>query len=723
MPSPTKETRDGDSRDNRQSARDSGSDEAAYPVLWVGNLSVDTLDFDLMSLFGKHAVLDCMMTFSSRNFAFLYFKHSDDARAAKEDLQGALVRGNSIRIEFARPAKPCKLLWIGGISPSVTKEQLEGEVSKFGKIEDHKFNRERNSALIDFFKVDDAAAALKNMDGKELGGEKLRVDYLRTSPPPSRRDQSDYHDPKRGFSSDSHSRFPPEPSRHDGPVSRVLLIRHPPSVRIDEQMLLNAMVLFGEVDHVRTFPSRCTALVEFRTLEEARRAKEGLQGRLFNDPRIQILYSDGELGQPKEGFQYGPGPRQDAFFGDHPFGRTKYSHRGQLMGRPFHPRSEFVDDQAYNRASFSRLSPGPAPGWDGGFDGRDPKRSRTEGSPFDEASLPPRRMDGSMMRGQHLYGPGPGSPAGPRRPRDHCWRGIIAKGGNPVCHARCVPVGKGMESPLPEVVNCSARTGLELLAKHYEEADGFDIVFFLPDSEEDFASYTEFLQYLRLKNRAGVAKLDDGTTLFLVPPSDFLSHVLKVSGPERLYGVVLKIQPPVSAVKRQQTPPDLVPRVDFRHAQQSRAPPNVGYASAPMEVSLTPELIATLAAVIPSAALTGPGARPAAPSTGVAPPLIHEPQAAAQIRPYPAASSYMVPQVGVDYGYGMPWTGESTGLTQMSQQNVGGQRGAPEQAQGFSQLPAEGEADKNQRYQSTLQLAANLLLQIQQQQKQATPHQ
>lgn len=62
----------------------------------------------------------------------------------------------------------------------------------------------------------------------------------------------------------------------------------------------------------------------------------------------------------------------------------------------------------------------------------------------------------------------------------------------------------------------------------------------MPDSEEDFASYTEFLRYLGAKNRAGVAKFDDGTTMFLVPPSEFLRKVLKVSGPERLYGLVLK---------------------------------------------------------------------------------------------------------------------------------------------------------------------------------------
>lgn len=79
-------------------------------------------------------------------------------------------------------ARPGKNLWVGGVCPSVSKEQLESEFSKFGKIEEYKFLRDRNSALINYYKVDDAIAALKNMNGKRLGGEQLRVDYLRSQP-------------------------------------------------------------------------------------------------------------------------------------------------------------------------------------------------------------------------------------------------------------------------------------------------------------------------------------------------------------------------------------------------------------------------------------------------------------------------------------------------------------------------------------------------------------
>lgn len=179
----------------------------------------------------------------------------------------------------------------------------------------------------------------------------------------------------------------------------------------------------------------------------------------------------------------------------------------------------------------------------------------------------------------------------------------------------------------PEMVNCSARTGLDMLAKHYTEAIGFEIVFFLPDSEDDFASYTEFLRYLGSKNRAGVAKLDDGTTLFLVPPSDFLTDVLKVSGRERLYGVVLKLPPPpapaVSSYRQesQTIPPPYMDRsrdspagglyaareVQAWGMQEALKPPPFrepvavhNTATPQAGVSLTPELIATLASLLPT---------------------------------------------------------------------------------------------------------------------------
>ncbi|KAK7262602.1 hypothetical protein RJT34_30177 [Clitoria ternatea] len=705
-------------------------DESVAPSnnLWVGNLAPDVADSDLMDLFAQYGALDSVTSYSSRSYAFVFFKRVEDAKAAKNALQGFSLRGSSLKIEFARPAKPCKQLWVGGISPAVTKEELEAEFRKFGKIEDFKFFRDRNTACVEFFNLEDATQAMKVMNGKRVGGEHIRVDFLRSHS--SKKDQLlDYGqfqgknlgpaDAYPGQKRPLHSQ-PPMGRKGDGQPSNILWICYPPAVQIDEQMLHNAMILFGEIERIKSFPLR--SFVEFRSVDEARRAKEGLQGRLFNDPRITIMYSSNDVvpGKDYPGFFPGSnGPRPDIFLNEPPFRSLQmdvFGHNrpmvpnnfpgqlppGGIIGpnipmRPFGPPSgvesaisgpdfnevntlhKFQDGSSKSNMgpNWKRPSP-PAPGVrlpsrsaSGAWDvldinhiQRDSKRSRIDnehGLALEQTYGIDPAIDGggsgpyvNIQGKSHL---GPVSPRitagvhGSVQPdTDHIWRGIIAKGGTPVCRARCVPIGKGIGTELPNVVDCSARTGLDILTKHYADAIGFDIVFFLPDSEDDFASYTEFLRYLSAKNRAGVAKFVDGTTLFLVPPSDFLTKVLKVNGPERLYGVVLKFPPLPSSAPTQQSshlpipstqymqqiPPTqaeygLIPGkeeqvlpVDYNRLSQDESklpvkpvyPPTGGPASvqsvqpdyAPNAtasgsqagVGLTPELIATLTSLLPA---------------------------------------------------------------------------------------------------------------------------
>jgi len=81
------------------------SDESASPSnnLWVGNLAPDVTDADLMELFAKYGALDSVTSYSARSYAFVYFKRVEDAKAAKNALQGTSLRGSSLKIEFARP--------------------------------------------------------------------------------------------------------------------------------------------------------------------------------------------------------------------------------------------------------------------------------------------------------------------------------------------------------------------------------------------------------------------------------------------------------------------------------------------------------------------------------------------------------------------------------------------------------------------------------------------
>ncbi|CAA3013357.1 flowering time control FPA [Olea europaea subsp. europaea] len=722
------------------STADPGQGNPPSNNLWIGNVSGEVSESELKTLFEKHGKVDSLTLYPGRNYAFLYFKDIEAAKAAKQRLQGYVLRGIPLKIEFAKSAKPCKSLWVAGISQSVSKEELEKEFSRFGKIQEFKFLRDRSTAYVNYIRLEDASQALKSMNGKQIGGDQIRVDFLRSHS--SRREPSsdaregtfpgrnmgpwmaqdsmqNYTDPNLIGSMTEHQFLSPGARQGDLQLTKVLWVSHPPSVILEEEMLHNAMILFGEIEWIKILPERHCAFVAFRSVEEARRAKEGLEGKLFNDPRISIEYSRSEPLPGKSYTSHYPGMKKHVH--DLPFppvqmdvlrhnlpilANNNPGHLGSLgirgpdiYTRPlglhttFEPaltHPEFVDMADLHKLqnpsphalsggpNWRRLSPTPAfvpspsavlkpsnrstsDSWDV-FDAsqlqRESKRSRVDVPlPAYDASFPLKRTerggsDDQYVMGKLSAGGASGSSVrvttsglGQRHTEsDYIWRGIIAKGGSPVCHARCVPIGEWVGSKIPEVINCSARTGLDMLSKHYDDAIGFNIVFFLPDSEEDFASYTEFLRYLGSKDRAGVAKFDDGTTLFLVPPSDFLSNVLKVAGPKRLYGVVLKfpqVEPGISSINTQvlqppymdsQEPTSLhtgytmmpqekkVVEKDYPKGfnEDSEVPANTSVlltsnsfparsvppmnaaAASPAGVSLTPELIATLASFLPA---------------------------------------------------------------------------------------------------------------------------
>ncbi|KAD7477835.1 hypothetical protein E3N88_00971 [Mikania micrantha] len=668
----------------KQNLYESSSD-AMFNNLWVGNLAADVTDSDLRSLFEKHGAVDSVTCYPARSYAFVNMRRPEDAKRAKDSLQGVVLRGGSLKIDFAKPARPCKTLWVSGISTSTSKEDLEQEFAKFGKIEDFKFLRDKNTAYIDYARLEDASKALKMMHGKYKNGSMLRVDYLRSN---SRRDQGpDFRDLKEGQYFRSMAPLdspwlPPDAKRkqhnllfegqqgNEEQPSNVLVISYPPVVHVDEQMLHNAMILFGEIDNITSFPSRNYSLVEFRSIEEAQLAKEGLQGRLFNDPRISITFFNNEHAPNRDisGFHHS-GPNPHGMFNELPppgLLMDAYGHPVLMPARPFGPPDSF--DPLLQGPEFNLLpgvnpmNPMGVPNWRRSSPTSGPTRTSPRTWDVFDANQSHRehkrlRTDGNMplreLKEPGLLGPDPGYGGVTRFPgrgtekgrpsSEYIWRGVIAKGGTPVCHARCVPIRDWIGYDIPEVVNCSARTGLDMLAKHYTDAVGFDIVFFLPDSEEDFASYTEFVRYLGDRNRAGVAKFNDGTTLFLVPPSEFLSEVLNVSGPERLYGVVLKFPQHVSAsssagplltqpqfIDKQQVPSqneyNIVPsgekvlKIDYNGVPHddlksnskstgpshnplapplppSTLPPAVSAPTLPTGLSLTPELIATLASL------------------------------------------------------------------------------------------------------------------------------
>lgn len=97
----------------------------------------------------------------------------------------------------------------------------------------------------------------------------------------------------------SPDQFYPEKSsaNHKNPeASAVLWIGFPASLKVDEVILRKAFSPFGEIEKITAFPGRTYAFVRFRSVSSACRAKDSLQGKLFENPRVHICFAKSESG-------------------------------------------------------------------------------------------------------------------------------------------------------------------------------------------------------------------------------------------------------------------------------------------------------------------------------------------------------------------------------------------------------------------------------------------
>ncbi|KAF0912133.1 hypothetical protein E2562_013025 [Oryza meyeriana var. granulata] len=478
--------------------------------------------------------------------------------------------------------------------------------------------------------------------------------------------------------------------------SEVLWIGFPIGLKVDEATLWEAFSPFGEVAKITTFPGRTYAFVKYTTIAAACRAKEALQGNLFNNPRVSICFSrsDGvlaEFGKGSLDVPYSPhlNPSARPIFREQDFEAFPRSRpfdsppRDMYLSSPhFVPKrlSRDPDDVDFSRDNYSRYGPGVEPDPRSNFEpfrvqGLGPERRMSEDPyeqhrrspvvrgdapwhsiPFErsrgdlpledswnardnpypfskklrtgeahDSELPeypfsefdqgkvgsgyPRRPFYSMpeddtlpgayqhapMHGRNHIDPlrNPTPPVDRQMPwhsqdsfsrhveverstpeyhepllkEEWKWDGTIAKGGTPICRARCFPVGKVLNFMLPEFLNCTARTSLEMLAKHYYQAASSWVVFFVPENDADMAAYNEFMNYLGDKQRAAVCKLGERSSLFLVPPSDFSEQVLRVPGKVSISGVILKFEsdPVVTSPNRK---PEAFEKVPLSHVNR-----------------------------------------------------------------------------------------------------------------------------------------------------------
>ncbi|CAE8704842.1 unnamed protein product, partial [Polarella glacialis] len=171
-------------------------------TLWVGDVSIDASEQDLIDLFEKAGPVEmiCLQVNQLRNGKFGHVKFVDTEAVDKAaELAGTPVKGVPIRLDFAEDkplaayrvgkdravpesTKPegCRTVWVGGLPAEVEEADVRTAFEKCGQILEIRLDKSKRSGTLfchvefaDSMSVDKAV----RMSGERVASSKIRVDF------------------------------------------------------------------------------------------------------------------------------------------------------------------------------------------------------------------------------------------------------------------------------------------------------------------------------------------------------------------------------------------------------------------------------------------------------------------------------------------------------------------------------------------------------------------
>lgn len=183
--------------------------------VFVGDIANDLSESSLLDFFQKKfpscfsaRIMTDPTTGYSKGYGFVKFTREQEANAALVQTQGAMLKGRPIRVSTAsksgtsasaaKPAAQPKVtvppqqaspafnqfsdpnnttLFIGGLSPYVTAEELRVLFENFGKLVYVKIPNGKNCGFVQYISRRDAEQALTQMQGYPLGHSRIRISW------------------------------------------------------------------------------------------------------------------------------------------------------------------------------------------------------------------------------------------------------------------------------------------------------------------------------------------------------------------------------------------------------------------------------------------------------------------------------------------------------------------------------------------------------------------
>jgi len=183
-----------------------GSPSANVPnkTVYVGNLFFEVTGDQLKRVFSRFGTVEEVRLVSdgkglSRGFGYVTFQNLDDATAAIENLNQQVFEGRRMNVQYhierertgsalnkhvpRSPASPSKTLFIGNMSFEMSDKDLNDLFRDIRNVMDvrvaidRRTGQPRGFAHADFIDMKSAEQAKSVLEGKEIYGRKLRVDY------------------------------------------------------------------------------------------------------------------------------------------------------------------------------------------------------------------------------------------------------------------------------------------------------------------------------------------------------------------------------------------------------------------------------------------------------------------------------------------------------------------------------------------------------------------
>uniref|UniRef100_A0A0D9VHB6 RRM domain-containing protein n=1 Tax=Leersia perrieri TaxID=77586 RepID=A0A0D9VHB6_9ORYZ len=189
------------------------SELASDHSIFVGDLAVDVTDEMLMGLFaskyrsvkGAKVIIDAN-TGRSRGYGFVRFGDDSDKTRAMTEMNGEYCSTRQIRIGPATPRRSSgdsgsspprqsdndstnRTIYVGGLDPNVTEEELRKAFAKYGDLASVKIPVGKQCGFVQFVNRPDAEEALQGLNGSTIGKQAVRLSWGRS--PASKQSRGD----------------------------------------------------------------------------------------------------------------------------------------------------------------------------------------------------------------------------------------------------------------------------------------------------------------------------------------------------------------------------------------------------------------------------------------------------------------------------------------------------------------------------------------------------